>query len=235
VYSSSGEHSLSGLEYTRSTAWSVEDETAYLARVRDRAGVMATKLLTDARREAEGIKRQAREQGYAKGLADAGKELEAFRIGLGETVGTVLTSIEEQCAHIFEQWKGELTAVARLAVERVCGLELAENRAAILESLLTQSVALLDQRRELAIRVNPEDQAMLEDIVGMAKERFPDVTSWRVKADASITPGGMVVESESSLAEGRLESRRAAVDTVLDRLTLTDLDLPDSLIEPEPE
>jgi flagellar assembly protein FliH len=150
-------------------------------------------------------------------------------------VGSVLTSIEEQCAHIFEQWKGDLTAVARLAVERVCGLELAENRVAILESLLHQSVALLDQRRELAIRVNPEDQAMLEDIVGMAKERFPDVTSWRVKADATISPGGMVVESESSLVEGRLESRRAAVDAVLERLTLTDLDLPDSLIEPELE
>jgi hypothetical protein len=32
----------------------------------------------------------------------------------------------------------------------------------------------------------------------------------------------MVVESESSLAEGRLESRRAAVEEILSRLTLSD-------------
>ena len=54
----------------------------------------------------------------------------------------------------------------------------------------------------------------------MAQNKFPDIQSWRVKADAGISPGGMVLESESSLAEGRVESRRAAVEEVLRHLTL---------------
>lgn len=227
VFTASGEHSLGGLEGQRDMTWSAEDERKYLDRVREKAGEMARQMLVDARREAEEIRRAAREEGYAQGLEDANKELQDFRAGMGEAVGNVLASIEEQCPHIFEQWKADILAVARLAVERVSGLELSENRVAVLESLLTQSVALLDQRKDLVIRVHTEDEPMLEDMIALAKERFPDVRSWRVRGDASITPGGMVVESESSLAEGRVESRRAAVEAILDKLALTDIDLPE--------
>ncbi|MDL2216848.1 flagellar assembly protein FliH, partial [Desulfovibrio sp. OttesenSCG-928-M14] len=81
-------------------------------------------------------------------------------------------------------------------------------------------VNLLEKRRELIIRVNPEDEPALNDIVVGTQERFPDVKSWRVRADATISPGGLVVESEASLVEGRLESRTAIVEDVLRRLTL---------------
>jgi flagellar assembly protein FliH len=110
--------------------------------------------------------------------------------------------------------------VARLAVERVTAIELSERRGSVLEGLLLEAVALLEKRRELVIRVNPEDEPVIEDIIKTTRERFDDVHSWRVKADASITPGGMEVESESSLAEGRVESRIAAVDQILASLTL---------------
>ena len=222
IYSQGREHSLGGIEHKRSTAWTPEDEAAYMDRVRERAGQMATRLLADARREAEDIKRTAREEGYAAGLEDAQAELEQFRSGMGEAVSSVLSTIEGQCSGIFDQWRADIVAIARLAVRKITALELSERKSEMLEALLSESVGLLEKRKELVIRVNPEDEPMLADIVGLARERFPDVNTWRVRADATITPGGMVVESESSLAEGRLESRVAAVEEVLEQLSLHD-------------
>jgi len=227
IYSQGREHSLGSVEHARSTSWTPADEKQYLARVRERAGQMATSLLADARREAERIKETAREKGYATGLENAKAELDEFRSGMGEAVSGVLGAIEGQCAHIFQQWREDIIALARICVEKVICIELSEGRRAMLEALLVDSVSVLEQRRHLVIRVHPEDEAMLADLVGLAREQYSDVSNWRVKADESISPGGMVVESESSLAEGRLESRMAAVQAILDSLVLTDRSLPE--------
>lgn len=220
VFARGGEHSIGGLENARSTAWTEKDEAEYLQRVKGKAEQMAAGLIAAARGEADQIRDEARKEGYEAGLRDAQEELENFRAGMTETVQSVLGAIEGQCSHIFEQWREDLVAVTRLAVERVTGLELSERRQESLEALLVEAVGLLEKRRELVIRVNPEDEPLVADIVEQTKERFADVRSWRTKADPEISPGGIVVESESSLAEGRLESRIAAVDEVLRRLSL---------------
>ncbi|MDR0339457.1 MAG: flagellar assembly protein FliH, partial [Desulfovibrio sp.] len=220
IFSSSGEHNLGGIEHARSKAWTEQDEAAYLDRVRRKAEQIAADLIAEARAEAENVRRHARQQGYDEGLAEASAELETFRAGMAESVSAVLSAIEGQCSHIFDQWREDITEVARLAVSRVTAIELTEKRREVLEALIIEAVGLLEKRRELTIRVNPEDEPVLNDIVSTTQERFADVKSWRVKADADISPGGMIVESESSLAEGRIESRAAAVDEVLKKLRL---------------
>jgi flagellar assembly protein FliH len=222
IYSRGDEYGLGGFERGRTAAWNDKDETEYLTRVRRKAEAMAADMLSAAASEATGLRAEAEKTGYAAGMARAAEELDEFRAGMSESLAAVLSSIEGQCSHIFEQWRDDITAVARLAVERVTALELSEKRAAVLTALLDQSAALLEKRRMLVIHVNAEDAPVLEDIIVSARERFPDVASWRVRADPTITPGGMLVESESSLADGRLESRTAAVDEVLKELSLAE-------------
>jgi len=222
VFSLGREQALKGFDQARSTSWTEKDEAEYLERVRVKAEQIAAGMIAEAKNQAEQIREEARQDGYAKGLAEAQGELEAFRAAMADSVSAVLSAIEGQCSHIFAQWREDIVGVARLAVERVTAIELSERRGSVLEGLLLEAVALLEKRRELVIRVNPEDEPVIEDIIKTTRERFDDVHSWRVKADASITPGGMVVESESSLAEGRVESRIAAVDQILASLTLPD-------------
>ncbi|MDR2123892.1 MAG: flagellar assembly protein FliH [Desulfovibrio sp.] len=227
IYSRGDEYGLGGFERGRQTVWNEKDETEYLARVRRKAEAMAADILSAAAAEASVLRAEAEKAGYAAGAARAAEELEEFRAGMSESLAAVLSAIEGQCSHIFEQWRDDLTAVARLAVERVTALELSENRAAVLTALLDEAAALLEKRRTLVIHVNAEDAPVLEDITASARERFPDVASWRVRADPAIAPGGMLVESESSLADGRLESRTAAVDEVLKELSLAENFEPD--------
>jgi len=222
VFSLGREQALKGFDLAHSTTWTEKDEAAYLERVRGKAEQIAAGIISEAKTQAEQIREEARQDGYTKGLAEAQGELEAFRAAMADSVSAVLSAIEGQCSHIFTQWREDIVGVARLAVERITTVELAERRGSVLEGLLLEAVALLEKRRELVIRVNPDDEPVIGDIVKTTRERFDDVRSWRVKADAAITPGGMVVESESSLAEGRMESRIAAVDQILVSLTLPD-------------
>jgi flagellar assembly protein FliH len=235
VYSRGDEYGLGDFDRGRPTVWNDKDEAEYLARVRRKAEAMAADILSAAASEAAELRSGAEKAGYEAGMAQAGKELEEFRAGMAGSLAAVLSSIEGQCSHIFEQWREDLTAVARLAVERVTALELSEKRAAGLAALLGESAALLEKRRTLTIRVNAGDAPVLDDIIASVRERFPDVASWRVRADPAITAGGMVVESESSLADGRLESRIAAVDAVLKDLTLAETFAQDAYAaEPSP-
>ena len=222
IFSQGREHTLGGIEHQRSSAWSAADEEAYLNRVKEKAEQMAAGIIAGARVEADRLREAARQEGFDAGMADSQAELENFRAGMTESVSAVLGAIEGQCSHLFDQWREDLVGVSRLAVEKITGIELAAQRRAILESLLVEAVGVLEKRREIVIRVNPEDEPMLSDILGMTQDRFPDVKSWRVRADGGVSSGGMVVESESSLAEGRLESRRAAVEEVMSRLVLSD-------------
>ncbi|MDR2801317.1 MAG: flagellar assembly protein FliH [Desulfovibrio sp.] len=222
IFLNGSERSLAGLEGSRKTSWNEKDEAEYLERVRARAENMAAGVVAKAKGEAREIRERARQEGYAKGLDEAGAELERFRADMAESVAALLSAIEGQCSHIFDRWREDLAEVAKLAVERVTAVELSEKRAQSLVALLEEAVAVLENRRELVIRVNAEDEPALSDILSLTRELFPDVKSWRVRPDPSISPGGLLVESESSLADGRMEKRLAAVEEVLKHLSLAD-------------
>ena len=213
-------------------------EAARLAAQADEARAEAAALLSKARADAVDIAENARataheegyaqghEEAYAKTLADADEELQVLRSNMADAVSGVLASIEGQCSHIFDVWREDLIAICRLSVEKMVPVLLAEERANLLASLFAQSVATLERHQRFIIRVNPEDEPVITDIVETTKSKYPEISIWQVQANPAIEPGGLVVESESSLAESRIASRKAAVDAVLDHLTLPDSHVP---------
>ena len=212
--------SLAGVEGASRQDWTPEDEVAYLERVRVRATEMAASLLEQARAEAEELRESARQEGYNAGMTEAEKEIEDFRSTIGESAAAVLSAIEGQSSAIFAEWREELVAVLRVAVEKGIGMPLVDDKAALLEQLYLQSVAALENRRNLVIRVNAGDEPVIADIVTMTKARYPDLASWSVKADPSVASGDLVVESEDSLADNRAEKRAALVLEIMNSLTL---------------
>lgn len=220
VYIGPNTVSVTALEDGRHHVWTEADETAYLERVRGKAAEKAAEILAEAGRQADELRRAAQEEGYAAGMAEAETELEQFRAAMADSVSGVLNAIEGQCSSIFQHWRAELISLLRLAVEKGVGLALAEDRAALLEALYTQSVAALENRRNLIIRAHPDDEPVIADIVALTQARYPDLKAWNVKADAAVAQGGLLVESEDSLVDNRAEKRMTLVNDVLANLTL---------------
>lgn len=220
VYMGTAAVSLDSVEGGENRNWTEEDETRYLERVRAKAAEMAAKIVEEAKGDAEAVRRAARDEGYASGMARAEQEIEEFQAAISGSVSAVLSSIEAQCGAIYDAWRDDLVTLLRVAAEKAVGLHLADDKAKLLETVYVQSVAALENRRSLVIRVSPEDEIAIGDIVAMTQGRFPDLAAWSVKADAAISPGGLVVESEDSLADNRLEKRTALVAEILKNLSL---------------
>ena len=220
VYMGANAFSLDSVEGEKSQNWTEADEAAYLERVKQKAVAMAADIVDQARREADGIREAARDAGYNEGMAQAEQEIEDFQTAVSGSVSAVLSAIEGQCSSIFASWRDDLVTLLRIAAEKAVGMRLADDKARLLEEVYTQAVAALENRRNLVIRVNPEDEPAIADIVAMTQARFTDLKAWSVKGDPGISPGGLIVESDDSLADNRVEKRVALVGEILKSLSL---------------
>lgn len=176
----------------------------------------AEALLARAEKEREA----GREEGYRIGGEQAFMELETHREALDDATASVLKTIEEQGTVLFEAWRDELAALTRDCVESLTGWVLSEEREAVLKALIEASVKELTDRRRLVIRVNPADYDAVTLVIESARARHADVKHWEVRADESIEPAGLIVESASGMVDNRREIRRQAVDDILRHLTL---------------
>ena len=200
--------------------WDEKTEEEYMARIRERATEKITTMLNEAREEAAKLRQEALEQGYAQGLAEAKTEVDEFRAELGASVGAVVEAIEGQSQNIFHRWREDLTTLTRQAVEKVLGFELSQEKAKVIENLFKEAVAKLEDRTSIVVKVHPDDEDIVGEIISSTQIKYPDLKAWAVKADATITPGGLLLESHDSLIDNRIESRYAVVKQVLDSLQL---------------
>ncbi|MDR1124665.1 MAG: flagellar assembly protein FliH [Deltaproteobacteria bacterium] len=218
---------LNDVENVRSRAWDAKDESEYLERVKAKAVEKARAILANAEAEAAEMRRRAREEGYAEGLEQARAELEEARAAMSGAVSGVLEAVQEESIALTRAWREDLAALVPLAVEKALALTLSQERRAVLESLYTQALRALESSRRITVRVNPEDEAAIADIIEQGGRDAPQRNgpeNWKVKGDPAVTPGGLYLESESSLADNSIESRQAAVAAVLAGLTVPDPD-----------
>lgn len=214
------EHSLENVEGSRSLQWDEATEALYMQRVRERAVQRASKILDRAQDEAKWIKEQARQEGYEEGCKQAQQELAALQEQHSESVSGVLGAIQGQCSNIFNSWRSDLVTVVRSAVERVCAIELSENRQAVLEQLVTQAVEVLDERRQLLITVHPDDEALVTSIIGNVQQQYNGLEAWTVKTSSAVEAGGIVVESRDGMVDNSITTRKQAVDDILAQLAI---------------
>lgn len=211
---------LGDVESRRSRAWTEQDEAEYLEKVRLKAQEKAKEILAAAEQEAQALREQATNEGYAEGIRLAEAELAELRSSMGDTVNAVLGAIQGQSAKVTAAWREDLAALVPLAVEKGIGIILDQERRQVLESLYNQALQALESGRNITVRCNPEDAPAVEDIINLGKEKYPELMQWKVQGDTSITPGGILVESESSLASNTIESRKAAIMQILDALSI---------------
>lgn len=153
----------------------------------------ARRIREDAIREADAIRREAREQGRQEGLARA---------------SAVLVEAETlRCRHVQQAMEDmvELSLEAAAALHGHC-IEVDRELAA---RVLEQAVDQLDRSRSVTLTVSPEDLDAARALADGHAGRI------QVLSDESIRPGGCTVRSEAGLVDGRLETRLDALREAL--------------------
>jgi hypothetical protein len=86
--------------------------------------------------------------------------------------------------------------------------------------LFLDSVKRFEARSAVLMRVRPDDEALVAEMLAAAKERVSGLDAWSVQGDPDIAPGGLVLESANSRVESRVEERRSVVDETLRHILL---------------
>lgn len=153
------------------------------------------------------IKEEARQQGFAKGLAEG----RAQGLAEGQAVS------KQDASRFAEILDNLMLAVAQIDTEiarDIMTLALDISKAVVHTTLQTQPELLLsiisDSIHELpsiqkpaTIYLHPSDTKLVQD--GMLKEIARD--GWGLREDAGITPGGCRIETGTNIVDATLESR----------------------------
>lgn len=213
------ETSLARVQNMRaSTAWNEETEKEYMERVRTRARDMARSILEKATAEAQSLRETAQREGYEAGMAQASAEVAEFKDNLGSAVDAVLGALEAQKDTLAAAWREELATLLRLCVEKIVAHEVGEDRRALMQALLDDALAHLGESARYVVRVAPDDEGLVGDILSSA--HGPAAAAFSVRADAALEPGSLILECEAGIADNSLEGRRALVDNALAALVL---------------
>jgi len=204
----------------RNSLWNAAVEAEYMERVRAKAAAKAQEIVSLAMTEAEHLKQQAQEEGYAQGVATAQEQLAAAHQDMADSLAQALASVDVGRRQIWDDYRQDIVTLLGLAVEKILGIELGTRRNDILGHLLDQALDSIDAQRGLTIRVNPQDAETMREILDMGRERHPGLERWRLKNDPTMQPGGLIVESGQGIVDNSLESRMALVQSVLDQLEI---------------
>ncbi|GFZ86233.1 FliH/SctL family protein [Dyella caseinilytica] len=154
--------------------------------------------------ELEEIQSQAREEGYAAGLAEgraaAKKELEERLVRLD----AICSAAARPLSQLDDATERELALLATVMARRVVGRELQLDPSLIELAVREAAAALPSATRELRVWVNPNDLDLLREL-GAAEPH------WRFGANPALSRGDCVLESERSRLDARVSTRLASV------------------------
>jgi flagellar assembly protein FliH len=154
--------------------------------------------------ELEEIERQAREEGYAAGLAEgraaAKKELDERLARLD----AICTAAARPLTDLDDAVERELALLATVIAQRVVTRELQLDPSLIDRAVREAAAALPSATRDLRVWVHPSDMDLLRELAATEPH-------WRFGADPALQRGDCVLESQRSRLDARVSTRLSAV------------------------
>ena len=158
---------------------------------------------------------EARQQGYAQGYRDGLEALEAakrqFAQQISGQMAQIVAAFDEQTQGLESHWADALVQTAVMLARQVVRSEIALRQDCITQVAHDAVSALILSARHLRLRLNPADLPLVE--AGCA-----DLLRARtvlLQGDATIEPGGCVLESDLGQVDARIETRWAHAAAVL--------------------
>jgi flagellar assembly protein FliH len=156
------------------------------------------RLRDEARREGlELARREAAEE--------ASKTIALETAALAELLRNAARSVEEKRAELVAAGERDLVKLALAIAAKVVKAAVALDRP-VVEENLRRAVELTARRRELRVRLHPDDLARIEAYLPALRRDFSDLQSVALEADPSVARGGAIVQTR----EGSVDATIAA-------------------------
>lgn len=158
--------------------------------------------------ELEVLRQTAYEEGLAagraEGLRQAAEEVRVQAESLRALIGCLARPLEQLDARVEEELVALVIAMVRQLVRREIKTD-----PGVIVAALQQALGVLPlAAREIAVKVHPEDAALLRGVYAETGEE--QVPGWRIVETPAVTRGGCVVVTSTSEVDATVERRLTA-------------------------
>lgn len=190
----------------------------YLRQIR----AQAKEIIEQAKRQAADLRRQYELEAQQAAEHSVQQRIEQLASMLvNQQVETLMPSLEKTLAHIQEarhdwlaHWENQAITLITAIAGRVIRRELKETPDICL-TLLKEALELAAGNPRLRIRMNPTDLESLGDAARGLVDKFTTLASVEFLADAEISLGGCVVETEHGIIDQQIETQLARIEEEL--------------------
>lgn len=147
----------------------------------------------------QGMK-QGHEQGLETGIAEGQRLIEEQVLrwqGLYD-------KLREPLYEVNVEVEKQLVELAVYLAQTVIDVEIKTNKEVIINTIRQSVLALPHGDSECVISVNPQDLSLITDYFG---EQEIEDRGWHLKADANITQGGCIIDSQRSSIDSNIKTR----------------------------
>lgn len=153
----------------------------------------------------------ARHSGYQDGYRNGLAALESYKQAqteqmaryMNEQVGALVEAMQQRLDALEQQLAGRVAGVSLELARQVVRSELIERPELVVDVAEQALSALLSSARQIVLRLNPDDHAVVHGQLGELLQS----RGARLVADASITRGGCLVDSDIALVDATVEAR----------------------------
>jgi flagellar assembly protein FliH len=202
----------------RPIAFNFEDMNDRASEYLEMVRAEAAKIVQEAHRQAEQIRRQAEAAGR-KAAEEAAHKVLDQKIGL--RLNTLLPALEQLIAELndakaewLSRWEQSAVAVASAIAERVIRRELAQ-RPEISLDWIRESLRMAAGAAEITVHLNPDDYEHLGGQVERLAHSVAQLAPTDIVADPAISAGGSLVTTRYGQIDQQIEAQLARIQEEL--------------------
>ena len=173
-------------------------------RIIERAQTEAAEIKHQADLEAEKLKDQAYQVGLEEGRNAAASQL-------SELVSRSSVRLQQMEA----QAEPQLRELAVVIARKVLGRELEFHPEAVVDIVKTALSEKARQRREIFLRVNPDDLQHIRERKAELLEVLSRAKEIGIREDPDVAVGGVIIETDAGIIDAQLETQLAVFERVL--------------------
>lgn len=188
---------------------SIIDKSTFEARsdaqtIKERALAEAEEIRRKAELEAEEIKRQAYELGYKEGQNEGAQKL-------SEIVAKVSQRLNQTEAQLVPQ----LTKLTVTIARKVLGRELEFAPEGVVDIVKQAISEKARQRRELMLRVNPDDLQAIRERKADLLEVLSRCKEIGIREDPDVARYGVIIETDAGIIDAQLDTQLEVFENLL--------------------
>lgn len=159
---------------------------------------------------------EGKKKGYEEGMEKAGADHRRDLKALQASMTAFMQNLESEKNTLYASADRTMLELCRLMVKKIIAVDTFQHGEIIL-AVLRKALSYVAEKEKLVIRVSSRDAETVsgnKEFWTPIAERMRDIS---IEPDERIQPGGCIIESNSGVVDGRMETQEAELTDVIEK------------------